>query len=155
MSVQAISWVIEKSQHSLGSLLVLFMIANHAKSDGTGAWPSVSTLAKEARLSERQVRYCLRKLERSGELQTQIKAGPYGTNTYSLPCMVGANIAPPGAVSDMRRGNLRQQEGQSSAPEPSLTVSKDKEAILLAIEESERTGEPADEILARKRGYLQ
>jgi hypothetical protein len=134
LSVQAISWVIDNSKQNLGPFIVLLMIANHARSDGTGAWPSVATIARESRLSERQTRYCLRKLEQSGELQTQIKAGPHGTNTYSLPLMVGAKSAPLGAVSAVPRGNLRPNEGHPIAPEPSLTV-KDKEELYRLIED--------------------
>jgi hypothetical protein len=112
----------------------------------------VATLAKESHLSERQVRYSLRRLEDLGELQTQIKGGPYGTNTYSLPLMVGAKIAPLGAVYDTWRGNLRHLEGQWIAPNPSLTIPKDKAALILqCVEESERTGEDADAIYARLR----
>jgi hypothetical protein len=127
ISVQAISWVIEHSKHSLGNFIVLLMVANHAKSDGTGAWPSVDTLARESRLSERETRYCLRALEQSGELQTKFGKGPHGTNIYNLPLVRGANSAPRGAICNTGGGNLRHKGGQSTAPEPSLTVLKDKE----------------------------
>ncbi len=133
LSVQAISWVIENSKHSLGSFIVLFMIANHARDDGTGAWPSIATLARESRMSERQVRYCLRRLERSGELQTQIACGPYGTNMYSLPQMRGAKFAPRGAGQGVRGGNLAYESIPESAPNPSLTVPKDKEELFQLI----------------------
>jgi hypothetical protein len=49
--------------------------------------------------------------------------------------MVGAKSAPPGAVSDIQRGKIMQDEGQSSAPEPSLTVSKDKEELFRLIDD--------------------
>lgn len=87
MSVQAISWVLDHSESRLGPRHVLISIANHAKSDGTGAWPSVSTISHEARLSEREVRYALRELEKSGELRTSRGKGPHGCNLYSLPAM--------------------------------------------------------------------
>jgi hypothetical protein len=85
LSVQAISWVLDHSESRLGTRHVLISIANHAKSDGTGAWPSVSTIARESKLSEREVRYALRELEKSGELKTQKGKGPSGCNLYSLP----------------------------------------------------------------------
>ncbi|MFZ1008364.1 MAG: helix-turn-helix domain-containing protein, partial [Candidatus Sulfotelmatobacter sp.] len=71
MSVQAMVWVIEFSESELGARLVLLSIANHAKADGTAAWPSVPTIAHEAKLSERAVRYNLRILERIGEIKTE------------------------------------------------------------------------------------
>ena len=45
------SWVIEKSSQKGSNLLVLLMIANHAHTDGTGAYPAIPTLAAESRLS--------------------------------------------------------------------------------------------------------
>lgn len=68
MSVQATAWVIQHSEHKGSNLLLLIMIANHAHADGTGAWPSVSTLAKECRMSERQIKRMLPELDASGEL---------------------------------------------------------------------------------------
>ena len=88
MSVQAMSWVIEKSGQKGSNLLVLLMIANHAHTDGTGAYPSVATLAAESRLTERGVQYILAKLESSSELVIERDAGPRGTHLYSLPGVV-------------------------------------------------------------------
>jgi Helix-turn-helix domain len=85
VSVQAISWVIENSSHKSGSFVVLLMIANHAHSDGTGAFPSLSTLANESRLTVQQVANCLKRLEASGELHIERGKGPYRCNLYSLP----------------------------------------------------------------------
>src|SRR5277367_5324791 len=62
LSWQAASFVTEHSKHKGSYLLTLIMIANHAHADGTGAWPSIATLAKETRMSERGVQYCLQKL---------------------------------------------------------------------------------------------
>ena len=83
LSFQAISWVIEHSKHGLGDLVVLLMIASHAHSDGTGAFPSTKTLARESRLTKRQVYRCLLRLEKSGELQIQRRTRR--TSLYSLP----------------------------------------------------------------------
>jgi Helix-turn-helix domain len=85
VSVQAMSWVIEKSRQKGSNLLVLLMIANHADTTGVDAYPKVETLAAESRLSERAVRYILAKLARSSELVIESNAGPYGCHRYSLP----------------------------------------------------------------------
>ena len=131
MSVQAMSLVFGYSKSELGCRLVLLSIADHAKDDGTGAWPSVPTIAKQSKLSVRQVQYCLRKLEEMGELQTQIGCGPYGTNMYSILIHRGANTAPPGAIYDTRGCNPRQKGVQWIAPNPSLTVINTKEVLQL------------------------
>lgn len=136
MSVQAMAWVIENSQAQLGDFIVLLMVANHANADGTGAWPSVKTLARESRLSERATQYCLRSLEKLGELTTVTGGGPRGTNSYSVnmkqaQLLRGANSAGVQAVT-VSCGNgyeLRAEGVHPSAPEPSSTI-KEREPSL-------------------------
>lgn len=108
MSVQAFSWVIEKSSHGGSALLVMLMISNHAHSDGKGSYPSLDTLARECRMSKRAVQYVIQKrLVPSGELivkrrnRREGEEGLYGRNTYEIPGVVqdgfhivGAKIAP-------------------------------------------------------------
>lgn len=108
MSVQAFSWVIEKSQHGGSPLLVMLMIANHAHSDGRQSYPSLETLAAECRMSKRAVQYIIKKhLVPSAELivekrnRREGEEGLYGRNTYSIPGVVrdgfhilGAKVAP-------------------------------------------------------------
>jgi hypothetical protein len=84
MSVRAISRVLEHSAARGGARLVLLSIANRAHDDGSGAWPSIRTIAHEANLSERQVRYCLRRLQQMGELRIDPAAGRRGTNLYTV-----------------------------------------------------------------------
>lgn len=117
LSVQAISWVLDHSEARLGPRHVLISIANHSKSDGTGAWPSVRTIARESKLSEREVRYALRELETSGELKTARAKGPSGCNLYSLPLM-GQTL--PGVGGQKRTGGGQKATKRLSdfAPEP-------------------------------------
>lgn len=136
LSVQAISWVIKHSKHKGNSFVVLMMIANHAKSDGTGAWPSVPTLAREARVSERTVQRCIHRLSRkwSGvkdwhvdppELKVLVGKGPHGSNLYDIP---GVKLSPGGCqiVGGVVSDTVTRVVSPVS-PEPSLTVLKDKE----------------------------
>jgi Helix-turn-helix domain len=149
MSVQAMSWVIEKSAQKGSNLLVLLMIANHAHTDGRGAYPAITTLAAEARLTERAVQYILAKLESSSELVIERDAGPRGTHLYSLPGVIrdGFNLRGlPENFSGRRQerrpssggnlpakfapccGNLPAKSdaatGKSFAPEPNRTETK-------------------------------
>jgi hypothetical protein len=87
VSVQAISWVIDRSRQKGGPLTVLIMIANHAHSDGTGAFPSFDTLARESRMSYRQISRIIPQLAKSGELRVRRNQGPNGTNLYEFPLM--------------------------------------------------------------------
>ena len=99
MSVQAIAWVLEKSQSRLAARLVLLAIANHADADGVDSWPSVRAIAREARITERQVQRCLPSLIALGELKMLIGMGPHGTNSYAIPALAatrgGDNLSPP------------------------------------------------------------
>lgn len=134
LSVQAISWVLDHSQSRLGARHVLLSIANHARSDGTGAWPGIPTIAREAKMSQRAVQYCLRRLAASGELRIQFGQGPHGCNLYSLPRMPrGAKSAPEGC-------KIRQKSMSKIAPEPSLqiTVHKDKYGSYVITPERQR-----------------
>jgi len=121
LSVQAISWVLDHSQSRGLSRLVLISIANHADKFGGEAYPATKTIAGEAGVSEREVRYCVLELEKLGEVQVDYKASKYGTNVYALAKMHPANCA----------GSTRQAPGkechetrQALAPEPSLTVKR-------------------------------
>lgn len=119
MSVHVLSWVLKHSEETLGRRLVLIVLADHAKEDGSGSWPSVETIAREARLSERQVQYALRGLESSLSI-TCTGQTKKGTRVYAVN-MKGADIAPLAA----KGGAIYDTEGvHSIAPEPSLEPSK-------------------------------
>lgn len=76
MSIEAIAWVLndapipEKTPagtpHPSSLTIVLLGLANHAARDGSDAYPAVPTLAKYARLSDRQVQRCLQALVEYG-----------------------------------------------------------------------------------------
>ncbi len=163
LSVQAISWVIDQSKHKGNTFVVLLMIANHAKSDGTGAWPSVSTLSKESRLSRRTVQRCVSRLSHpwSGradwhkdppELNVRIGKGPYGSNLYDIPGVKltqGGRHSVTGGASDSDAGGA-----SPVSPNPSLTVNKDKEAFVRSVETKIKDAEKG----AKQRfiqGYVQ
>jgi hypothetical protein len=75
--------VLRHSEAKLGARLVLLVLADHASDDGTGAWPSVGTIAQEARMSESQTRECLRRLERNGAIKAN-GTSPYRTVIYDV-----------------------------------------------------------------------
>lgn len=69
MSIEAIHWALNDApipgdRRDASSLaIVLVGLANHADPDGRNAFPSLATLARYTRLSERSIRYALRALE--------------------------------------------------------------------------------------------
>lgn len=74
MSVEALSWALNLApvpadtggKPNSACAFVLAGLANHANPDGTAAFPSVDTLVRYTRLSERTVRTALDRLEATG-----------------------------------------------------------------------------------------
>jgi hypothetical protein len=115
MSVQALSWVFDHSESRLAARHVLLSIANHANSSGRDSWPSIPRIAKEAKISCREVYRCLQELVTIGELRIQNSAGPHGCNLYTMP---GVTKSQGGGVT------FSQDTPDQKSPEPSLTVQK-------------------------------
>ncbi len=88
MSWEATTWVVDHSKQKTSCYFVLLIIANHCHSDGTGAYPSIDRLARECRMSVRNVSRIIEKLEKSGELKIERNEGPKFTNLYSLPLII-------------------------------------------------------------------
>ena len=132
MSAEAVTVVLHHSQTEGTAKLVLWGIANH-HSD-SGAWPSVATLAKYARVSERRVQQIIRDLERSGELvvedQGGLGQGQYKTNRYfiTLQCPSdcdGSINHRTGVKSGAVRGEIQSQSGvKPISPEPNKEPNK-------------------------------
>jgi Helix-turn-helix domain len=85
MSWQAVTWVLEFSDSEGYSRLTLISIASHANREGKSAFPSLETIAREARLSHREAIYCVQKLEEMGELRVERGIGRGNPNHYELP----------------------------------------------------------------------
>jgi len=80
-------------QHSTaksGDLLVALAIADFSNDAGF-AFPSIPTLAKKSRLSTRQTKRSLARLQRAGELTIFKKQGPHGVNRYRI--LLGNKLA--------------------------------------------------------------
>jgi hypothetical protein len=73
LSIESIAACLHHSQASGSDKLVLLGIANH-DGDG-GAWPSITTLAKYANISERSVQTCIQKLINMGEIVCHVNKG--------------------------------------------------------------------------------
>ena len=155
MSVHVMGWVLKQSNARLGDRLVLLVLADHAKEDGTSAWPSVATIAHEALLSTKQVQRCLASLQRDGRI---VKTGESrsGTNVYTVAMIEtrangGDNMSPP---------TSRPQNGDRMSPEPSL----EQPSVLLAAAPRKRNplwdamseifGEPTTRTAQKLRGKM-
>ena len=94
MSVHALSWALHSTipqnredpqRGEIASkidLLVLIALCDCANIDGTGAWPSIGTIAETTRMHERGVRKALRSLEAGGFIVGKQRTG--STTVYSI-----------------------------------------------------------------------
>lgn len=105
------NWLVREAAISSYALLVYVALTGRADRDGE-AWPSMPTLAREARCSESQARRALKELREAGLVswRTQSKAnGGQSSNKYRV------NLAPP-FLSDRGRVPDRNREGASQTP---------------------------------------
>jgi hypothetical protein len=75
VSWEATSEVIAQSKQKGSGLLTMLIVANYSDPFGF-SWPSIRTVARDARLSERNIQYLTRKATELGELEVFPKAGP-------------------------------------------------------------------------------
>lgn len=83
MSIRIMSHVWENGPDDRGELLVLLALADFADDKGR-CWPSVTTLAKRARMTTRSVQRIIRKMQGDGKLSISIGTGRSGCNEYIL-----------------------------------------------------------------------
>ncbi len=152
MSVRTMNRVWEASHQTGGALLVLLAIADFADDEGL-AYPSISTLARKARLSDRQVQRVIADLVAARELTVQPGCGRQGSHLFHVTVGVtphdratprhsvtpdnmtprqnvtGDNLSPSGrhrrreGVTPASSAGVTPASPKPSFPEPSRTVS--------------------------------
>jgi hypothetical protein len=83
MSIKVMSYIWEHSPHKGSELITLLAIADYADDQGI-AYPSIASLSKKTRMTERNVDHVLKKLVRQHALTIARQAGPYRNNVYSI-----------------------------------------------------------------------
>ena len=96
MSWKVTTRIWETSPQKGGALMVLLAIGDIANEQGE-AWPSIATVAKRARMSERQVYKLISHLMLMGELAVASRQGPGHTNRYKVLC-ADYELTPPPPV---------------------------------------------------------
>ena len=142
MSIKAMSRVWDQSKATGNELIVLLAIADHADDDGCNAYPGLQTLARKARIGERETRYCLRKLEELGELRVTLQQranGSYRSSLYEILIGGVGHIMP----HDSGAGACPSRVQVCAPPlEPSLEEEKEsKEKEPLAVPQELNTPE--------------
>jgi len=114
MSWQMTERVIKYSRAKGAARNVLHAIAYHAHDDGSGAYPSIATLAREANVSRRDVFRSLRRLRDLGEITINLRGDgrAHGTpNQYTMT--LAASI---GDTTSPIDGEIRQNRGDTTSP---------------------------------------
>lgn len=146
MSVQAMTWAMEQQlvvdPHACS---VLIALANHADRDGSGAFPSVETLQRYTKLSERTIRSKLALLEQSGMIRrgnqaiaaAHIHRADKRPVVWDLAMERGVQPSHPVESDEVQQPHpaegtgcssrpsgvqLTTERGARAAPEPSLTI---------------------------------
>ena len=108
MSAEAMTLALHHSRAKGTALVVLLGIANH-DGDG-GAWPSVATLAKYARVDARTVQRAIGTLEKLGEIRRVIGGG--GTNAtpdHSRPNLYEVQLRCPDTCDGTKNHNTNRR----------------------------------------------
>ena len=130
MSVKVMSVIFDRYPNGGGEMLLALALADHAHDDGTSVRPSVRTLAKKTRQSERTVQYQLRKMQACGWLiLVRISSGkPGDTNEYKINSAwltgaksYGCNFCT-GAIDDIDGCNQQHGRVQNDAETGAIAV---------------------------------
>lgn len=130
MSIKVMSRVWDSSQHKGTKLLLLLAIADYTNDEGY-AWPSIPTLAKKLRMSERYVQVAIRQLIKSKELKISYKSRGGSSNTFQVTVKEKPTVrrASPRGIPH-REARLTETVRRAS-PNPSRTVIKSPKGDLL------------------------
>lgn len=120
------TWVWDHGPDDQGELLVLLALADHADDAGL-CWPSMASIASKARMSERNARRVVRKLQDAGILTVEPQRGRSQTNTYRIvkpDTMSARTQCPPGQMKHKNRTNEAQKPDTAMSAEPSRTINE-------------------------------
>jgi biotin operon repressor len=110
--------------------LVLLAMADHARDDGTGCYPSIDRLAKKSSLSRRGVQKIMRRLEQEGWIvPSKVSKGRLTTEyRITLANREPRSLFPAGQprTPGHSTANLSASNREPGSPEPSRTIIKPK-----------------------------
>lgn len=145
MSGLVMGTVLKFSRARGNDRMVLVVIADCCKDDGSGAWPTIDTIAERAGISERTAQYSIRRLVALGELIIDEGAGPKGAHLYSV-VMDQMGVRKQQGAESAGVQNTTEGGAITVAPDPS----SDPSSLILRSEE--KTG--AKKAKQQKRATL-
>jgi hypothetical protein len=127
-----------------GQLLVILALSDYANDSGE-CWPSMASIARKTRMTERGTQKIVRQLETDGWLKIETGNGRHGCNRYHInPEPRSVNTVHPELETqnvDTKTPNKDAETPNVATPEPSITI---KEPSGISIRVSAKT----DPILA-------
>src|SRR5258708_4763672 len=123
MSVHVSAYVWEHSTQKGTALLLMLAIADIAHKNGV-AFPSVATLARFIRMSERNTQRVLAALENCGELEIKRNGGPNGCHLFriklnlTLPLFEGGDKLSPDKLSGYKpvKNGVKKRPSRGDTP---------------------------------------
>jgi len=128
MAIEVMVWVLEQDENiTTSEKFVLLGIANHARPDGSGAFPSLDTLSRYTVLSVSTVQRSIKNLMTKGFI-TKDSGGGRKSNTYQI-CMNYAPVVELKLVGNgdhPSQGDLSHGDQGDQSPQPGTlaTVTK-------------------------------
>ena len=127
VSVKVMSWVWDNATVEGTALLMLLAIADHANDDGV-CWPSIGTLARKARVGERQAQRLVSALEESGAIEIERGVGRRHTSVYRIKGVADVTISSKEKVTrkspiQQRKGDIQREKVTSSALKGDIAMS--------------------------------
>lgn len=151
MSIRVMTAVWDHAAVEGGTLLVLLAMADWANDDGTGVYPKQETLARKARLKDRQVRNCLAELEELGYIE---RDGKHGHVVKWRVEIDPANIAARQPIAGSS-GNGLPTEPLTEPPEEKADAFSSKESGISNDGGTNTTVPPADGSATIRTRYLE
>lgn len=121
MSWQAVKWAFKAPTENVRDHAALMALADHAHPDGSGAYPSVRTIAQESRQSSRSVRYALSNLITAGLIEATERAGKPTEYRLLMTRTTPAESADPNGLTPAESAHLPLQNLQTTPAESAQT----------------------------------
>ena len=146
--VQRFRWALSFQGISHGAGKVLAALADHADQRKLTCFPAISTLMRETQVSERGVRYALRKLEAAGAILTERSRGRSSSLYRLLIPLNPADSAPsnrgvsppsnPARIAPSNPARIAPLNGARIAPLTDLSSEQSKKELLKQQQERAR-----------------
>ena len=155
MSIKFISKLWETGPEKQSHLLILLALADFANDAGE-CWPSMATVARKARMTERGARKIVRQLETKGWLTIHTGGGRHGCNKYHLNLEQETGNDKPGTElpteqNSLKPGTEQPKTRNSRSAKPSGTIKEPSSKSARDILREILREETADDFIEHRK----